>query len=163
MPYSARKAIIHPRGSGSVGDGEGENVSPGARHGSALARECDARVAAETMPVVRTPSEVRSALAQLKGTTWLMANHLYGSGLRLMESLRLRVKDVVMERCELIVRDANGGTDRVTVLPGSILPALGVHLEKFQLRFNQQLAAGAPGVPLPAALTPKYPNASTKE
>jgi integron integrase len=114
------------------------------------------------LPVVLTPSEVRAVLAQLEGTTWLVANLLYGSGLRLMESLRLRVKDVVMERCELIVRDAKGGKDRVTVLPGTILHALRVHLQKLRVRFEQQRAAGAPGVSLPTALMRKYPNASTQ-
>jgi integron integrase len=114
------------------------------------------------LPVVLTPSEVRSVLAQLEGTPWLVANLLYGSGLRLMESLRLRVKDVGWERCELIVRDAKGGKDRVTVLPGTIRHSLGVHLQKLQVRFEQQRAAGAPGVSLPAALARKYPDASTQ-
>jgi integron integrase len=114
------------------------------------------------LPVVLTPSEVRSVLAQLEGTPWLVANLLYGSGLRLMESLRLRVKDVGWERCELIVRDAKGGKDRVTVLPGTIRHSLGVHLQKLQVRFERQRAAGAPGVSLPAALARKYPDASTQ-
>jgi integron integrase len=113
------------------------------------------------LTVVLTPSEVRSVLAQLEGTTCLVANLLYGSGLRLMESLRLRVQDVVMERCEVIVRDAKGGKDRVTVLPETILHALRAHLQKLHVRFEQQRAAGAPGVTLPTALMRKYPNAST--
>lgn len=112
------------------------------------------------LPVVLTPTEVRAVLAQLDGTTWLVANLVYGSGLRLMESLRLRVKDVAMERSELIVRDSNGGKDRVTVLPGSILHALRVHLQKLRFRFEQQRAAGAPGVSLPTALLRNFPNAS---
>lgn len=112
------------------------------------------------LPVVLTPAEVRAVLAQLEGTAWLVANLLYGSGLRLMESLRLRVKDVGLERCELIVRDAKCGKDRVTVLPGSILHPLRMHLRKLHLRFEQQRAAGAPGVSLPAALTRKFPDAS---
>lgn len=112
------------------------------------------------LPVVLTATEVRSVLAQLEGTTWLVANLLYGSGLRLMESLRLRVKDVVIERRELIVRDAKGGKDRVTVLPESIIDALQWHLRKLHLRFEQARAAGEPGVSLPTALMRKYPNAS---
>ena len=80
------------------------------------------------LPVVLTVAEVRSVLAQLDGAPWLFANLLYGSGLRLMEALRLRVKDLVIERGELIVRDAKGGKDRVTVLPASILDPLRVHL-----------------------------------
>jgi len=70
------------------------------------------------LPVVLSAAEVRAVLAELDGTCWLIASLLYGSGLRLMEAHRLRVKDVVMERGELIVRDAKGGKDRVTVLPG---------------------------------------------
>jgi integron integrase len=114
------------------------------------------------LPVVLTPAEVRAVLAQLDGTPWLVANLLYGSGLRLMESLRLRVKDVVMERHELIVRDSKGGKDRVTVLPEAIIIALKVHLQKLHIRFEQQRTAGAPGVSLPAALMRKFPNASTQ-
>jgi len=78
------------------------------------------------------------------------------------DSLRLRVKDVCLERCQLIVRDAKGGKDRVTVLPGTILHALRVHLQELRIRFEQQRAAGAPGVSLPTALLRKYPNASTQ-
>jgi integron integrase len=114
------------------------------------------------LPVVLTPAEVRAVLAQLEGTPWLVANLLYGSGLRLMESLRLRVKDVVIERGELIVRESKGGKDRVTVLPSSIIDPLQVHLSKLHYRFEQQRAAGAPGVSLPAALMRKFPNASTQ-
>jgi site-specific recombinase XerD len=77
------------------------------------------------LPVVLTLAEVHAVLAQLDGTAWLVANLLYGSGLRLMEALRLRVKDMVLEREEIIVRDAKGGKDRVTVLPTSILNPLG--------------------------------------
>lgn len=72
------------------------------------------------LPVVLSAAEVRSVLAQLDGTSWLIANLLYGSGLRLMEAHRLRVKDLVLEGGELIVRDAKGGKDRVTVLPAAI-------------------------------------------
>jgi integron integrase len=114
------------------------------------------------LPVVLTPAEVRSVLAQLEGTTWLVANLLYGSGLRLMESLRLRVKDLVLERHELIVRDAKGGKDRVTVLPEAIIGALRTHLQRLHVRFERDRAAGAPGVSLPGALMRKFPNASTQ-
>ena len=110
------------------------------------------------LPVVLTVAGVRSVLAQLDGTPWLVANILYGSGLRLMEALRLRVKDVVIERQELIVRDAKGSKDRVTILPSSILDALRAHLSKLHLRFNQQRKAGEAGVSLPSALARKFPN-----
>jgi integrase len=79
-----------------------------------------------------------------------------------MESLRLRVKDVVMERRELTVRDAKSGKDRVTVLPATIRDALGMHLQKLHVRFEQERTAGAPGVSLPNALMRKYPQASTQ-
>jgi integron integrase len=114
------------------------------------------------LPVVLTVVEVRSVLAQLDGTAWLYANLLYGSGLRLMEGLRLRVKDLVVERGEIIVRDAKGGKDRVTVLPASILDPLRIHLAKLHLRFKQQRRGGEPGVSLPMALARKFPNYSTQ-
>jgi len=110
------------------------------------------------LPVVLTAAEVRSVLAQLDGAPWLVANLLYGSGLRLMEALRLRVKDVVIERQELIVRDAKGGRDRVTILPSSLLDALRAHLSELHLRFNRQRTAGEAGVSLPGALALKFPN-----
>ena len=71
------------------------------------------------VPVVLTVGEVRSVLAQLEGTSWLIASLLYGSGLRLMEAHRLRVKDISLGSGEIIVRDAKGGRDRVTVLPAA--------------------------------------------
>jgi integron integrase len=112
------------------------------------------------LPVVLTVPEVRAVLAQLDGTPWLYANLLYGSGLRLMEGLRLRIKDLVLERGEIIVRDAKGGKDRVTVLPTAILNPLRIHLAKLHLRFHQQRGSGEPGVTLPAALARKFPNYS---
>jgi Phage integrase family/Phage integrase, N-terminal SAM-like domain len=109
---------------------------------------------------VLTVAEVRSVLAQLDGVAWLFANLLYGSGLRLMEALRLRVKDLVIERGELIVRDAKGDKDRVTVLPTSIVDPLRAHLAKLHIRFEQQRRSGEPGVSLPVALARKFPNSS---
>jgi integron integrase len=99
-------------------------------------------------------------MGSLDGAAWLFANLLYGSGLRLMEALRLRVKDVVIERGELIVRDAKGGKDRVTVLPTSIVDPLRAHLAKLHIRFGQQRRAGEPGASLPVALARKFPNSS---
>lgn len=112
------------------------------------------------LPVVLTVAEVRSVLARLEGTPWLVVNLLYGSGLRLMEALRLRVKDLVIERGEIIVRDAKGGKDRVTVLPVSLLSPLRVHLTKAHLRHEQERKTDGPGVSLPAALARKFPNLS---
>jgi integron integrase len=114
------------------------------------------------LPVVLTVAEVRAVLVQLDGTAWLVANLLYGSGLRLMEALRLRVKDLVLQRSEIIVRGAKGGKDRVTVLPTSILNPLGMHLAKLRLRFDQQRKSAEPGVSLPNALALKYPAYATQ-
>lgn len=113
------------------------------------------------LPVVLSPAEVRDVLAQLDGTPWLVASLLYGSGLRLMEALRLRVKDVVINRFELIVREAKGGRDRVTVLPSSVVAPLRSHLAKLRSRFDQQRKLGEPGVTLPTALALKYPDSAT--
>jgi len=114
------------------------------------------------IPVVLSRAEVRAVLAELEGTCWLIASLLYGSGLRLMEAHRLRVKDLVLDRGEIIVRDAKGGKDRVTVLPAACAAPLREHLAKLFARFERQRRLGEPGVPLPAALANKYPNASTQ-
>jgi integron integrase len=113
------------------------------------------------LPVVLSAAEVHAVLAQLDGTSWLMANLLYGSGLRLMEAHRLRVKDLILERGEVIVRGAKGGKDRVTVLPASVFAPLRAHLAKLFDRFERQRKLGEPGVSLPAAIARKYPNAAT--
>jgi integron integrase len=105
--------------------------------------------------------EIRSVLAELEGTSWLIVSFLYGSGLRLMEAHRLRVKDLVVERGEVIVRDAKGGKDRVTVLPEAIAPPLREHLGRLFDRFQRQRKLKEPGVSLPTAFARKYPNAST--
>ena len=112
------------------------------------------------LPVVLSSAEVRSVLAQLDGTCWLIANLLYGSGLRLMEAHRLRIKDLVLERAEVIVRDAKGGKDRVTVLPAAVAAPLREHLAKLFDRFRRQRKLGEPGVSLPTAIARKYPNAA---
>jgi integron integrase len=114
------------------------------------------------LPVVLTVAEVRAVLAQLDGTSWLIASLLYGGGLRLMEAHRLRVKDLLIERCEIIVRDAKGSRDRVTVLPASIVIPLREHLARLFDRFERQRKLGEPGATLPAALARKYPNAATE-
>ena len=114
------------------------------------------------LPVVLSAKEVRAVLAELDGTCWLIASLLYGSGLRLMEAHRLRVKDLVTERGELIVRDSKGGKDRVTVLPESVAAPLRRHLAKLFDRFKGQRKLKEPGVWLPGALARKYPNAPTQ-
>jgi integron integrase len=112
------------------------------------------------LPVVLSAAEVRSLLAQLDGTCRLIANLLYGSGPRLMEAHRLRIKDLNFERCELVVRDAKGGRDRVTVLPATVVAPLREHLAKLSDRFERQRKLKDPGVWLPTAIARKYPGAA---
>lgn len=111
------------------------------------------------MPVVLTVSEVRAVLARLEGVKWLMASLLYGSGMRLMECLRLRVKDIDFERHEILVRDGKGMKDRVTMLPASVIGPLQEHLAKARALHEKDLAEGFGEVYLPFALAKKYPNA----
>ncbi len=95
------------------------------------------------LPVVLTPAEARAVLAQLEGTQWLMASLLYGAGLRLMECLRLRVKDVDFGYGQILVRDGKGAKDRVTMLPAAVIDPLKAHLERVRaLRFPLIHAAG---------------------
>jgi integron integrase len=114
------------------------------------------------LPVVLSVTEVRSVLAQLDGTPWLIASLLYGGGLRLMEAHRLCVKDLVIDRGEIIVRDAKGGKDRVTVLPAAVTGALREHLARLFDRYHRQRKLGEPGVSLPTALARKYRHAATE-
>jgi integron integrase len=114
------------------------------------------------LPVVLSVTEVRSVVAQLDGSQWLIASLLYGGGLRLMEAHRLRVKDLVIDPGEIIVRDAKGGKDPVTVLPAAVTGALREHLAKLFDRYRRQRKLGEPGVSLPTALARKYPHAATE-
>ncbi|MDH4023393.1 MAG: integron integrase [Gammaproteobacteria bacterium] len=114
------------------------------------------------LPVVLSREEVRSVLAGLHGSSLLIAQLLYGSGLRVTEALRLRVKDLLLERGELIVRDGKGGKDRVTVLPGAVEGALRTHLSRLRAWFEEQRRRGEPGVSLPGALSAKYRGAATQ-
>lgn len=111
------------------------------------------------LPVVMTRDEVRAIFDQLGGDKWLAASLLYGSGLRLMECLRLRVKDVDFPRSEITARDGKGGKDRVTMLPTSIEIPLRDHLRVVKKTHEGDLAAGWGRVPLPDALDRKYPSA----
>jgi integron integrase len=112
------------------------------------------------LPVVLAPDEVRAVLAQLSGQYRLMADLLYGSGLRLLECLRLRVKDVDFEYLHIVLRDSKGGKDRRTMLPVSVVPALREHLAEVKRRHDVDLAEGFGRVHLPGALERKMPNAS---
>ena len=111
------------------------------------------------MPVVLTVAEVQAVLKRLSGTHWLIASLLYGAGLRLMEAVRLRVKDVEFARHEIIVREGKGGKDRMTMLPESAIEPLKRHLAKVKALHEEDLAAGGGDVYLPFALAKKYPNA----
>jgi integron integrase len=112
------------------------------------------------IPVVFTVAEVKSILSNMQGTYRIMASLLYGSGLRLMECLRLRIKDIDFERNQILVRDTKGQNARITVLPGSLKPALMLHLKKVQLLHQEDLNAGFGSAYLPDALERKYPNAA---
>jgi integron integrase len=116
---------------------------------------------AKRMPVVLSRAEVATVLDHLAGHYWLIASLLYGSGLRLAEALRLRVKDLDLERKELIVRDGKGGKDRITVIPLTLVPELRAHLAKLNAWFHRERKLRRPGVSLPTALARKYPAAAT--
>jgi integron integrase len=112
------------------------------------------------LPVVLNRDEVRALLAQLEGDRWLIASLLYGSGLRLMECLHLRVLDLEFARSQITVRDGKGGKDRVTMLPQAVAPALREQLHAARAVHQRDLADGWGRVELPGALARKYPNAS---
>ncbi len=111
------------------------------------------------LPVVLTAPEVRSLLLHMQGTTGLIAQLLYGTGMRLLESLRLRVKDVEFSRREIIIREGKGNKDRVTVLPENLIIPLEQHLKKVRALHEKDLEAGFGRVHLPHALAVKYPHA----
>jgi len=111
-------------------------------------------------PVVLSQGEVRLVLAQMTGTHQLMAQLLYGAGLRLMECVRLRIKDLDIERNLIYIRDAKGAKDRTTVFPASIKVPLALQVEKVRQLHKQDLANGYGSVYLPHALAKKYPHAS---
>ena len=111
------------------------------------------------LPVVMTRGEVRQVLCHLRGDKWLMASLLYGSGLPLMECLRLRIQDIDFTRSEITVRDGKGAKDRVTMLPGSLKVLLQGHLKKVKAIHERDLAEGRGRVQMPAALDRKYPSA----
>jgi integron integrase len=114
------------------------------------------------LPVVLTREEVQALLACLKGTSWLMASLLYGAGLRVSECCGFRVKDVDFKRREIVVRDGKGSKDRVTMLPGSVLEALRVHLERVQRTHRRDLQAGMGRVELPGAYQRKSHRAASE-
>ena len=104
----------------------------------------------------------KEVLVRMSGVYGLMANMLYGTGMRLMECVRLRVKDVDFERGEILIRDGKGGKDRVTMLPSSVVTGLQRHLDQRRALFEDDKRIGKTDVFLPDALARKYPNAATE-
>ena len=113
----------------------------------------------QRLPVVLTPQEVASVLAELRGRHWLVACLLYGSGLRLMETVRLRVKDLDFACRAICIRDGKGGKDRVVTLADELIEPLRQHLEVRRTTFELDKRQGHDSVSLPYVLERKYPNA----
>jgi site-specific recombinase XerD len=114
---------------------------------------------AKRLPTVLTRDEVQAILAQFSGTRWLRVSLLYGAGLRLNECLCLRVKDVDFTGSKLVIRQAKGNKDRVTLLPQRLKPVLAAHVERVKALHAEDLARGLGESPLPQALAGKYPGA----
>lgn len=112
------------------------------------------------VPTVLSQEEVRRLLAAMDGRPWLLASLLYGTGMRLMECLRLRVKDADFARAEITVRDGKGGKDRRTVLPRSLCESLQREVERARVLHERDLAEGFGETRLPHALARKYPHAA---
>lgn len=114
----------------------------------------------ERLPVVLSREETQRLLACFEGEMALVTGLLYGSGMRLMEAMRLRVKDVDFARNEILIRDGKGMKDRVTLLPGRLVAPLTRHLDYVKALHERDLAEGFGEVYLPFALARKYPNAA---
>ncbi len=112
------------------------------------------------LPEVLTKDEVTRILAFLRGEEWLVANLLYGAGLRLLEALRLRVKDLDFGYKQIVVRDGKGAKDRVSILPEKVIAPLKQHLVHIHQLHEEDLRLGFGEVYLPFALERKYPNAN---
>lgn len=113
----------------------------------------------QRLPVVLSRAEVERLLTMIDGEIWPMAALLYGSGMRLMECVRLRVKDVDFERRQITVRDGKGAKDRQVPLPDSVRDRLKTVVERVRILHSQDVAEGHGAVWLPNALSRKYPNA----
>ena len=113
----------------------------------------------KNLPTVLSTSEINLFFKHINGTNELMAKLLYGAGLRLMECVRLRIKDVDFDNHQIIVRDGKGGKDRATVLPKAVQEDLRFHLKSVHKHFELDLAEGCAGVYMPDALARKYPGA----
>lgn len=116
--------------------------------------------APKRLPVVLSKDEVRLILKQLDGTHHLIVSLLYGTGMRILEALRLRVKDIDFSRKEILIRDGKGFKDRITMLPASLVMPLKVHLQKVKNLHDDDLIKGYGAVYMPQALGKKYPYAA---
>ncbi len=114
----------------------------------------------EKLPVVFSKNEVVAVVSRLEGIHWIMANILYGAGLRLMECVRLRIKDIDFDYRQIVVRDGKGRKDRITMLPNVIEDLLRKHIDKVKIIHDRDLEEGFGEVYLPYALERKYPNAN---
>ena len=113
------------------------------------------------VPVVLPRNEVQALLSHLDGEFLLLGQLLYGTGLRVMEAVRLRIKDLDFAYSQIVVRDGKGNKDRVTILPASMHAPLQLHLQVVRERHNRAVRQGHGEVDLPSALARKYRNAST--
>lgn len=116
----------------------------------------------ERLPTVLTREEILRIFSELTGSHKLMGQLLYGSGLRLMECVRLRIKDLDFDYRTVTVRDGKGEKDRITPMPDSLIPSLQRQMDRVRLLHDEDLSAGFGQVYLPAALAIKYPNAATE-
>ncbi len=117
---------------------------------------------AKRLPVVLTVGEVQALLRRVSGTNGLIIKLLYGTGMRIKECLRLRVKDVDLARGEIIIREGKGNKDRITMLPASLAPDLREHLATRRRWHDRDLATGYADVELPNAIARKYPRAGSE-
>lgn len=114
----------------------------------------------KSLPVVLTRDEVAAVLRHLSGANLIAATLMYGAGLRLLECLTLRVKDIDFSYRQITVREGKGNKDRITVLPAAAAPRLQLHIEDVRVQFEKDLKEGGGYVRLPKALSRKYPNAN---
>jgi len=116
----------------------------------------------QRLPTVLNRAEVAQVLERMDGVYSLMARLLYGTGMRLMECCRLRVKDIDFGQHEILIRDGKGGKDRVTMLPDTLVQTLQAYLAKRRLLYQDDLGKGMAEVFLPDALARKYPSAASE-
>ena len=116
----------------------------------------------DKLPVVLSREEISRLMQHVEGVMWIIVALLYGAGLRLMECLELRVKDLDVDRGQIVVRRGKGQKDRVTMLPAAVRERLAAHLVTVKQQHQRDLARGEGRVALPFALDRKYPSAPTE-